>query len=152
MARELACGGTCHVFNEAVRMVPESNSLAQETLYKVYIAFGEIYKSKRQKIIFWSVMNNNQTKSVTQPKILTSSERYHRCHNYMARKVWFCVTAWTWCHRHSHLNCLTTQGSTWDLGNCLLFMLLICVGIEWETWCCGSTIIENSKQKTTKQR
>ena len=45
-------------------------------------------------------------------------------------------------HRHSHLNCLTTPGSTWDLGNCLLFVLLICVGIEWETWCCGSTIID----------
>ena len=37
---------------------------------------------------------------------------YCRCNNYMARKVWFCVSAWTWCHRHSHLNCLTTQGST----------------------------------------
>ena len=77
---------------------------------------------------------------------------YYRCNNYVSRKVWFCVSAWTWNHRHSHLNCLTTRGSTWDLGNCLLFMLLICVGIEWETWCCGSTIIENSKQKTTKHR
>ena len=47
---------------------------------------------------------------------------YYRCNNYVARKVWFCVSAWTWRHRHSHLNCLTTQGSSWDLGNCLLFV------------------------------
>ena len=37
---------------------------------------------------------------------------YYRCNNYVARKVWFCVGAWTWRHRHSHLNCLITQGST----------------------------------------
>ena len=29
-------------------------------------------------------------------------------------------------------------------------MLLLCVVIELETYCCGSKIIENSKQKTTK--
>ena len=60
--------------------------------------------------------------------------------------------AWAWRHTHSHLNCLITQGSNWDWDNCLLFMLLLCVVIEWETWCCGSTIIENSKPKTTKYR
>ena len=55
---------------------------------------------------------------------------YYRCNNYVARKVCFCVSAWTWRHRHYQLIFLITQGSTWDLGNCLLFMLLNCVGIE----------------------
>ena len=50
---------------------------------------------------------------------------YYRCNNYVARKVWFCVSAWTWRHRHSHLNGLVTQGSTSDWGDCLLFMLLV---------------------------
>ena len=49
---------------------------------------------------------------------------YYRCNNYMARKDWFCVTAWTWRHRHSHLNCLITQGSALDWGDCLLFMFI----------------------------
>ena len=65
--------------------------------------------------------------------------------------VCFCVNAWAWRQRHLNLNCLITQGSTCDWDNCLLLMLLFCVVIELETWCCGSKIIENSKQKTTKQ-
>ena len=77
---------------------------------------------------------------------------YYRCNNYVDSKVWLCVNAWAWHQRHSHLNCLITEGSTWDWDNCLLFMLLLCAVIEWETCCCGSTIIENSKQKTTKHR
>ena len=77
---------------------------------------------------------------------------YYRCNNYVARKVSFCVIAWTWRHRHSSLNCLITWGSTQDWGDCLLFMLLLCTIIKLQTWCCWSTIIENSKQKTTKHR
>ena len=49
---------------------------------------------------------------------------YYRCNNYVARKVWFCVSAWTWRHRLSHLNCLITQGSELDWDDCLLFMFI----------------------------
>ena len=86
--------------------------------------------------------------SVNEPRIFGS----YRCNNYVDRKVCFSVNAWAWRHRHSRTNCLITRRSTWDLDNSLLFMLLLCVVIELETWCCWSTTIENSKQKTTKHR
>ena len=89
---------------------------------------------------------------VTSTIIILISGFYYRCNNNVDSKVCFCVNAWAWRQRHSQLNCLITEGSTWDWDDCLLFMLLLCVVIEWETWCCGSTIIENSKQKTTKHR
>ena len=60
---------------------------------------------------------------------------YYRCNNYVARKVWFCVSSWTWRHRHSHLNCLITQGSTLDWGNCLLCVLLVSCDNWMENFC-----------------
>ena len=67
----------------------------------------------------------------------------------MDSKLSFFVNAWAWRQRHSQLNCLITEGSTWDWDNCLLFMLLLCVVIESYTWCCESTTIENRKQQNT---
>ena len=37
---------------------------------------------------------------------------YYRCNNYVDSKDWFCVIACAPHQRHSHLNCLITQGST----------------------------------------
>ena len=36
-----------------------------------------------------------------------------------------------------------------DYDNCLVFLAKLCALIEWEIWCCISTIIGNSKQKAT---
>ena len=45
------------------------------------------------------------------------------------------------------LKLLNNSGINLGIRYCLLFMLLICVVIECETWWCGSTIIENSNKK-----
>ena len=84
--------------------------------------------------------------------LLSLNLYYYRCNNYVDSNVCFYVNAWAWRQKHSHLNCLIAEGSTWNWDNCLLFMFLLWVVIEWKTCCCGSTMIENSKQKKTKHR
>ena len=41
---------------------------------------------------------------------LVKSKRYYHCNNYVFFKVCFCVDAWAWHHKHSHLKCLITEG------------------------------------------
>ena len=72
------------------------------------------WKSDQRRTLMWICMHN-----------------YYCCNNHVESKFWFCVNAWAWHQRHSHINCLITEGSTWDWDNCLLFMLLLCVVIYW---------------------
>ena len=77
-----------------------------------------------------------QTGSLTRFNLFStpvSRNIYYHCNNH----VCFCVEAWASCHKRSHLKCLITEGWAGGQDNCLLFMLLLCVVTQLETWYCG---------------
>ena len=61
----------------------------------------------------WSLMRTSAivSCSITTPLKFFEKQTmsdYYRCNNYVARKVWFCVSAWAWRQSLSYLNCLMT--------------------------------------------